>query len=150
MPGLALIPPPLIALANSEENIPPLDTNNVFIVAYYNAGQEINLTKAASLIGLAIDKWGGTYFDATYIFHDPKNVPVSQPEAYQNSTVYMHVRVRSDGWILAWINKTQPLSDIVMSGIKNRWRRNQRSMGKIWHNNIIIHDIQDTRTSRYS
>ncbi len=107
-PIIVLAAPPKIALADPKQNIPPLNTSKVFIVAYYNAGKEINLTKAAELHGLIIDKWGGAYFDATYYLIDPPS---------SNSVIKVHLRVRSDGWVLAWISKDEDLTDIVMIGI---------------------------------
>lgn len=75
------------------------------------------MTKASELQGLSIDKWGFSYFDVIYYFNDPRDVPMSYSEAYSNSTVGIHVRVRSDGWILAWTDKDDSLSLIVMSGL---------------------------------
>ncbi len=120
---LSLQPPPSYAIGgpsvlNDTYEIPPLNTSNVYVIAYYNAGQEINLTKASRLQGLSIDKWGFSYFDGTYTFHDPINVPSSNSEAYANSTIAIRVRVRSDGWVLAWIEQNQSLSDVILSGLK--------------------------------
>lgn len=114
--GAGFIPlqaPPVEALSGNG-TIPPLNTSNVYIIAYYKVNQTINLTKASEIC--IILHWGWTYFDGIYILLDPKNVPTDYDEAFQHSIVYVNVRVRSDGWILAWINKTQQLSAIPYSG----------------------------------
>ncbi len=118
LPGgyILLTPPPSSAVSvmdvGENVSIPPLDTSNVFIIAYYNAGQEINLTKASQLPGLVIDRWGFSYFDGRYIIIDPLGVP---NDYYSDTVITIRLRVRSDGWVLAWILRNQSLGDLIMS-----------------------------------
>ncbi len=54
---LKLIPPPDYVIKgpvitnNNTYPIPPLNTSNIFIVVYYDAGQEIILSQASGLQG---------------------------------------------------------------------------------------------------
>ncbi len=117
---LLLMPPPATAIRggyivtqdNQTEPIPPLDTSNVYVLAYYNAGEILNLTQISQLPGLQITRWGFSYFDGIYTFFDPLNAPSS---FYDNSTVKIHVRVRSDGWVLTWITKNESLGQLILS-----------------------------------
>ncbi len=118
---ILLTPPPNLAIGgggivvnNGNTSIPPLNTSNIFIIAYYDVNQDINLTQASQLPGLIVDKWGFSYFDGRYIIIDPHNVP---DQYYSKTIITVYLRVRSDGWILTWINKSQSLGDIVLSGL---------------------------------
>ncbi len=132
---LLLQPPPLSAikgpviLDNGENaSIPPLDISNVFIIAYYNVGQEINITKASQLPGLVIDKWGFSYFDGRYYIEDLRDVP---SDYYDDNIIEVHLRVRSDGWILAWITQNQSLTDIIMSRVSIKTGYHSSDIGKV-------------------
>lgn len=105
---IRLIPPPLEALAASFGT--PIVTTDIGLFAYYEAADwdlnDVipafhNYTQYSNYVDGYVRVWSdvhGTTFEGDE-YHDPDN------DRY--GYIDVSVRVRSDGWILAWINEDQ-------------------------------------------
>jgi len=110
--GLALIPPPP-EVVYASPGTPPLDTSNIGLFAYYQPSTFINLSKAVS--PLLNYTWGGNYVDGYIrIWQSNNNGTTSIYDG--DSYIDIAVRIRADGWILAWFNRQQERAEAIWWG----------------------------------
>lgn len=119
---IALVPPPPEALAVAYGV--PLNTANIGLFAYYkHSSWDLsdcvpafrNYTQSTNYIDGYVRVWSderGTNFEGD-MAHDPST-------NYKYAYIDVQVRVRSDGWILAWITEDQNKAFICHWGYKIR------------------------------
>jgi hypothetical protein len=93
--GLSLLIPPVQA-----QTTPALDTSTVGFIAYYQ--RVVGWTLADTVPAFISYSDGGNYYDGVVRVWSNGNIG----EAGSGHYVDVKVRVRSDGWILAWLNRT--------------------------------------------
>ncbi|MFQ6053025.1 MAG: hypothetical protein ACE5OO_02180 [Candidatus Bathyarchaeia archaeon] len=89
-------------------SVPPLDTSVIGLFCYYKAADSIILENC--LPAFHSYTMYCNYIDGTVRVWDSTTVGGRQ------SSFYVHVRVRADGWILAWILRTDNRARIVWWG----------------------------------
>ena len=104
-------------------NPPPLDTSMIALLCYFDHGAPI--TKANFLAAFQTYTEYDNYIDGiVYVWSDTYTGPAS-PYAGDyfgsltqggNVKLEVHVRIRTDGWILAWIERTQEYGLITWMG----------------------------------
>jgi hypothetical protein len=89
----------------------PLDTSNIMLLAYYKDPNGWTLAATVPAFEKYTDH--GNYYDGIVrVWMDVRD------NTYVGSEFYVDVcvRVRADGWILAWLNRTQSYAHIVFWG----------------------------------
>lgn len=119
--GLAFLVALLITGNASAGNT--IDTSNIFLMAYYNPGTNIDLSTAIQEFDFVTESTGQYVEGKLRIWYDdpdgrnPGNIQDFERRDNADTTILfasnVTVRVRSDGWIVAWLTNEQNLSDIV-------------------------------------
>jgi len=100
---LAPPPPYIVAQASSDKaEVPPLPLDNIRLMAWYVAGGEIDLSRAAA----AFEKyeWHDSYIEGV--------IYMSYSSAWSTWTLGVYARVRSDGVIIVWLPKGWVLTNV--------------------------------------
>lgn len=119
--GLALLT--AFLLAGNAEAGNTIDTSNINVMAYYNPGTSIDLSKAIQEFDFVTESTGQYVEGKLRIWYDnpesrnPGNIQdFERRDGADTSILFasnVSVRVRSDGWIVAWLTNDQNLTDIV-------------------------------------
>ena len=112
--GLPLEKPPLCVLVGSPLDPDygnPLDTSNIGLFCYYNQTSGWTLNDTVPAFTIYTDH--GNYIDGEVtVWQDATGNTYAGSDF--NTTVM--VRVRADGWIMAWTNKTQERGELLFYG----------------------------------
>jgi len=95
--GISLVPPPVEATT-----IPPLNTSAISLIAYCQRVEGWTLTDTTTAFVDYSDY--GNYYEGFVRVWDSVNIGASSIEP-GDSFLDIGVRVREDGWILAWLNR---------------------------------------------
>jgi len=104
-------------------NPPPLDTSVISLLCYYDHGSPITL--ADTLLAFQTYIQYDNYIDGTVRVWSATNLgPTSSRSGDGTSCSYpkgddsfdVHIRVRTDGWILAWMLRTEDYGEVVWWG----------------------------------
>lgn len=102
--SLGLIPPPAYAL--NDPNDPdfgiPLYTANIGLFAYYYRASGFNLT--ASIPSFTSYTSHGNYLDGYQVVWEDAS---GNTYVGSDTSITISIRLRADGWVLAWMNTTQ-------------------------------------------
>jgi len=98
---LPLIAPPVEATGGSDST-PPLNTSRISLIAYYKHYSSIELADTVPAFISYFD--GGNYYDGVVRVWDSGTIGALSQVA-QDSYIDVYVRVRGDGWILAWFDR---------------------------------------------
>lgn len=112
-----------LLLAGSAEAGTAIDTSDVYLMAYYNPGTEIDLSTAIEEFDYLTESTGQYVEGKLVIWYDdpqgrnPGNIQNFERRSNVDTNILLAsnvtVRVRSDGWIAAWLTNDQDLKDIV-------------------------------------
>jgi len=96
--GMSLIAPPAYAI-EATSTTPPLNTSRMSFIAYY---QRISGWTLADTVPAFVNYFdGGNYYDGLVRVWDNGGIGATGSGAYKD----VNVRVRADGWILAWFDR---------------------------------------------
>ncbi|MFH1127044.1 MAG: hypothetical protein V1718_02955 [archaeon] len=113
----------IIMLAANASAADQIDTSNIYIMAYYRAGPSADLSQAIQEFDYVRESTGQYVEGQLEIWHNfPNGRDTGASTDFEirdgvftdipfSTTV--NVRVKSDGWIVAWLTNEQNLSDIV-------------------------------------
>lgn len=107
--GISLAPPPLEAVEGTATT-PPLDTSQIGLIAYYERSGGWELADTVPAFVEYTD--GGNYYDGLVRVWDSGYIGAESTTG-DDSYVDVHVRVRADGWILAWFERGEDPGAIV-------------------------------------
>jgi hypothetical protein len=99
--GMSLTAPPAYAIG-SVSATPPLDTSRISLIAYYQKIDGWTLGDTAPAFISHFD--GGNYYDGLVRVWDSGTIGASSHLSW-DQYIDVQVRVRSDGWILAWFDR---------------------------------------------
>lgn len=112
-----------ILLTGTAEAGNVIDTSDVNVMAYYNVGSEIDLSQAIQEFDFITESTGQYVEGKLRIWYDdpdgrnPGNIQDFERRDNADTDILfasnVSIRVKSDGWIVAWLNNDQNLSDIV-------------------------------------
>ena len=119
--GCALLA--VLMLAGSAAAGNQIGTSNILVMGYYNNGTEINLSQAIQEFDY-VTETTGQYVEGKLTMwcdhtegRNPGNIQVYERRDDADTTILfatnVTVRVKSDGWIVAWLTNDQNISDIV-------------------------------------
>lgn len=99
--GISLSVPPAYAV-EATETTPPLNTSRIGLIAYC---QRVGGWTLADTVPAFVSYFdGGNYYDGFVRVWDSGTIGASSSVSY-DSYVDVNVRVRADGWILAWFDR---------------------------------------------
>jgi len=99
--SLPLIAPPVEATGGSDST-PPLNTSRISLIAYYKHYSSIELADTVPAFISYFD--GGNYYDGIVRVWDSGTIGALS-QVTDDAYVDVYVRVRGDGWTLAWFNR---------------------------------------------
>ena len=121
-----------------------IDTSNIFIIGYYNSESDIDLSQAMQEFDHITETTDQYIEGILTIWHDnsgginPGNIHEYE---YKNGAktdtllaTTINVRVKSDGWIVAWLTNDQDINDLVFwNDAKSNTGLTDTTIGKaIW------------------
>ena len=119
--GCALLA--VLMLAGSAEAGDQIETSNILVMGYYNNGTEIDLSQAIQEFDYVTESTGQYVEGKLTMWCDhpegrnPGNIQVYERRDDADTdflfATNITVRVKSDGWIVAWLTNEQNISDIV-------------------------------------
>jgi len=99
--GISLLAPPAYAV-EATETTPPLNTSRIGLIAYY---QRVGGWTLADTVPAFVSYFdGGNYYDGLVRVWDSGTIGASSSVSHDDC-VNVKVRVRADGWILAWFDR---------------------------------------------
>jgi len=113
----------VLVLAGSAAAGDQIDTSNILVLGYYSGGTEIDLSQAIQEFD-RVTETTGQYVEGivTIWFDNPEGRNPGDIQEYERRddvdtnipfATDISVRVKSDGWIVAWLTNYQDISDIV-------------------------------------
>jgi hypothetical protein len=100
-----------------------IDTSNIFIIGYYNSESDIDLSQAIQEFDHITETTDQYVEGMLTIWHDnseginPGNIyEYEYKDGAKTDTLLattINVRVKSDGWIVAWLTNDQDINDLV-------------------------------------
>ncbi len=99
--GVSLVPPTVQAVEASSTT-PPLNTSEISLIAYYERASGWTLAETVPAFVGYID--GGNYYDGFVRVWDSGTIGSVSTEP-DDTYIDVEVRVRADGWLLAWFNR---------------------------------------------
>lgn len=113
----------IMLIAGNAEAASTIDTSNIFLMAYYNSSTNIDLSQAIQEFDFVTESTGQYVEGKVRIWYDnpdgrnPGNIQDFELRDGVDTNIFfatnVTVRVRSDGWIVAWLTNDQSLNDIV-------------------------------------
>lgn len=110
-------------LAGNAEAGSTIDTTNITLMAYYNPGTNITLSEVIKEFDFVTESTGQYVEGKLRMWYDspngnnPGNIRNFERRNDADTNILfasnVSLRVRSDGWIVAWLTNEQNLSDIV-------------------------------------
>ena len=118
-PGSSLLPPPAYAVSGPT---PPLNTTAIGFIAYYQRSAGFTLSNTLPAFLSYTD--GGNYYDGKVRVWDSGTIGGSSTTT-SDTYVDISVRVRTDGWVIAWFDRQRDdAAAIVWWGHTRQWEGN--------------------------
>ena len=140
-----------------------IDTSNILVMGYYTNGTEIDLSQAMQEFDYVTESTGQYVEGKLQMWCDhpnginPGNIQVYERRDNADTDILfatnVTVRVKSDGWIVAWLTNDQNISDIVFwSDANTNSNPSDTTIGKaIWRiTNRVGIDYEKDGVSYYS